>query len=191
MVVPLIDGLIGASIPPQPSACNCISFWCCFLASGPPFEILFLEHLHKDCHIKNITLVCIVGESGIGKTSMVHLGSNEERVSDACLWCSYIHIHAREVIRNETNEGTNLVCYKLAFSRDRTRLTWGFVDGWINRYESVFSDAENKNPSFWTSLFTLLNHGSWGSVLLFTPQSKAVAEVTGAMQTTHLDPLSD
>jgi len=39
--------------------------------------------LSDDCKINNSTLVCIVGESGIGKTSMVHLGSNEERVSDA------------------------------------------------------------------------------------------------------------
>lgn len=118
---------------------------------------------------------------------MVHLGSNEERVSDAFdarIWISMPDLMKRD-------SGTNLVCYKLALSRDRTRLTWGFVDGWINRYESFFYDAENKNPSFWTSLFTLLNHGSWGSVLLFTPKSKAVAEVTGAMQTTHLDPLSD
>lgn len=82
--------------------------------------------------------------------SIRDLGSNEERVSDACLWCSSIHIHAREVWWNETNEGTKGVCYKLALSRDRTRWMIGFVDGDASdKFFHVMESLARWWSSFW------------------------------------------
>ncbi|XP_078167850.1 disease resistance protein RGA2-like [Carex rostrata] len=148
--------------------------------------------LADDFNRNNLTVVCIVGESGIGKTSIVQLIYSEERILD--------YFDARMLITMPEKSDETRLIKKLIESvtsspcpmTEADLLEELLIDELSGtKVFVVLDDADNENPCFWNKIVTILNHSTRGSVLLVTTKSKDVAEVIGAMQTFNLDPLSD
>ncbi|KAF3322228.1 Disease resistance protein RGA2 [Carex littledalei] len=148
--------------------------------------------LSDDFNRNNLTVVCIVGESGIGKTSIVHLIYSEERVLDSFDARMFITMPEKSdetrLIKKLIESVTSSPC-PMTEADLLEELLIDELSG--TKVFVVLDDAENENPCFWNRIVTILNHSTRGSVLLVTTKSKDVAEVIGAMQTYYLDPLSD
>ncbi|RCV10322.1 hypothetical protein SETIT_2G103000v2 [Setaria italica] len=116
---------------------------------------------------KTVTSICIVGESGMGKTELAGkftrlLAKIVEFTS--CAYCIDAPISALEEIVIEELTGKRLLL--------------------------VLEDSDSKSQYLWSYVQRLLNVCAKGSALIVTSKSNEVANLVGGMQTYYLSPLS-
>ncbi|KAF8776320.1 hypothetical protein HU200_003639 [Digitaria exilis] len=114
-----------------------------------------------------VTWICIVGESGMGKTDLVHrikrlLGQIVEFTT-----CSYCYDSPLSVLEE-------IVIQELTGKK----------------FLLVLDDCDNEIPHLWNDLRKIFNVCSKGSSVIITTKSKQVADLVGAMQICYLNSLS-
>ncbi len=133
---------------------------------------------------KSLTSICIVGESGMGKTELLREIYNDEMIFQG--------FHLRIWINMCDNKGllekiiefiTCAYCYD-APSSILEETVREELNG--KRFLLVLDDADIENRCFWSDLWKLANLGAVGSALIVTTRSKEVAKLFGAMQTYYL-----
>lgn len=142
----------------------------------------------------NVSVIPIVGIGGLGKTTVVKLAYNDERVVerfDLRMWVSSISEDfsvgkvVEKILRSATGESFG----HLDIDQMQRRLS-EVLDG--TRYLLVLDDVWNKDRIKWMDLRELLMKCSSGSKIVVTTRSKAVAVVTSTSEAYYdLTGLSD
>ncbi|KAJ1288856.1 hypothetical protein BS78_02G120000 [Paspalum vaginatum] len=135
-----------------------------------------------------VTSVCIVGDSGMGKTELVRRIYSNEMVLDAFDLRMWAYMFDKKRLLGKILEFTTCAhCSDAPISV----LEEIVIEELMNkRLLLVLEDSDMKSTHFWDYLQSLLNVCSKGSALIVTTTSKEAANLMGAMQTFYLDPLS-
>uniref|UniRef100_A0A0D9WXL6 TF-B3 domain-containing protein n=1 Tax=Leersia perrieri TaxID=77586 RepID=A0A0D9WXL6_9ORYZ len=134
-----------------------------------------------------LTSICIVGESGIGKTELLHEIYNDEKVLEGFHRRIWINMHDKKKLL-EITEFTTCAYFYDAPSSILEATVREELNG--KRFLLVLDDVDIQNPCFWSDVWKLANVGAVGSTLIVTTRSKEVAKLFGAMQTYYLGSLS-
>ncbi|KAJ3676153.1 hypothetical protein LUZ60_003565 [Juncus effusus] len=150
---------------------------------------LLLSH---DYNSQFITVICIVGPNGIGKTTMLHLINNDKRVFDAFERRLFIRISEncdqkrlmKDIIESLTSSPCDIT--------EPETLEGILKDELINKKILFLLDAvERGKKIFWNNIWMLLSGAAKGSVVLATAQRNEVANVMGAIHCYQLKCLPD
>ncbi|XP_058079065.1 putative disease resistance protein RGA3 [Magnolia sinica] len=139
-----------------------------------------------------ISVVCIVGMAGIGKTSLVRLLYNDERVKEHFelrMWvCVSEDFDVRRVTRaivesaaEKSPEATELD----PLQRSLEKILYG------RRFLLVLDDVWSESSADWDMLRAPFRAGAWGSKIIVTTRSERVSSIMGTVPSYHLDTLSD
>lgn len=151
--------------------------------------------LMKSCDEEDreaVSFLPIVGLGGLGKTTLVKLVYNDDRVAqnfDIRMWVSVSEDFSlsrviEKILRSATGESFgHLDMEQLQEHLNRVLCS--------RRYLLVLDDVWNQDQHKWKNLRELLMSGREGSRVLVTTRSKTVAEITGTTTAYSLSGLSD
>jgi len=135
-----------------------------------------------------VTYACIVGESGMGKTELVHRIYNNRMVLDTFDLRIWLQMCGKKRLLGKIVELTTCAsCGDASISVLEEIVIEELTS---KRLLLVLDDSEIKSKYFWGYLRKLLNVCAKGSTVIVTTKSKEVANHIGAMQTFYLSPLS-
>lgn len=152
--------------------------------------LLSLNNYNNDDHLD---VIPIVGIGGLGKTTVVKLAYNDERVIQRFglrMWISSFSEHftigktVEKILKSATGESFG----HLDMDQMQHRLAC-VLNG--TRYLLVLDDVWNVDRIKWMDLRELLMNCSSGSKIIVTTRSKAVAVVTSTRDAYNLTGLSD
>jgi Leucine-rich repeat (LRR) protein len=137
---------------------------------------------------QKVTSACIVGESGMGKTELVHRIYNNRMVLDTFDLRIWLQMCGKKRLLGKIVELTTCAsCGDASISVLEEIVIEELTS---KRLLLVLDDSEIKSKYFWGYLRKLLNVCAKGSTVIVTTKSKEVANHIGAMQTFYLSPLS-
>ncbi|KAL7225413.1 hypothetical protein ACSBR1_020731 [Camellia fascicularis] len=141
----------------------------------------------------NVSVIPIVGLGGLGKTTLVKLVYNDERVVknfDLRMWvCVSEDFNLKQIIEKVVRSATGESCGHLDMDQMQARLR-DVLDA--QKYLLVLDDVWNDDCNKWMELRDLLINGTSGSKIVVTTRSKTVATITGTVNSTYnLRGLSD
>lgn len=135
-----------------------------------------------------VTSACIVGESGMGKTELVHRIYNNRMILDTFDLRIWLHMCDKKRLLGKIVELTTFAsCGDASISVLEEIVIEELAS---KRLLLVLDDSEIKDQYFWGYLWKLLNVCAKGSAVIVTTKSMVDANQTGAMQTFYLSPLS-
>ncbi|OQU88839.1 hypothetical protein SORBI_3002G104400 [Sorghum bicolor] len=135
-----------------------------------------------------VTSACIVGESGMGKTELVHQIYNNRMIFDTFDLRIWLNMCDKKRLLGKIVELTTCAsCSDASISVLEEIVIEELTS---KRLLLVLDDSEIKSQYFWGYIRKLLNVCAKGSAVIVTTKSKEVANQIGAMQTFYLSPLS-
>ncbi|KAI3474325.1 hypothetical protein Pfo_029148 [Paulownia fortunei] len=137
-------------------------------------------------------VIPIVGIGGLGKTTVVKLAYNDDRVIrnfDLGMWISVSEdLSVGKVVEKILKSATGESFGHLDMDQMQSRLADVLND---KRYLLVLDDVWNEDRNKWMDLRELLMNCHAGSKIIVTTRSKAVAMITGTIPPYNLTGLSD
>ncbi|KAG8367837.1 hypothetical protein BUALT_Bualt16G0114200 [Buddleja alternifolia] len=141
---------------------------------------------------ENVSVIPIVGIGGLGKTTLVKLAYNDDRVIqrfDLGMWVSVSEdFSVGKVVEKILKSATGESFDHLDMDRMQSRLAHVLNE---KRYLLVLDDVWNEDRNKWMDLRELLMNCRSGSKIIVTTRSKAVATITSTVPTYNLTGLSD
>ncbi|RLN35214.1 NBS-LRR-like resistance protein [Panicum miliaceum] len=135
-----------------------------------------------------VTSICIVGESGMGKTELVHGIYNDQMILDAFNLRIWVYMCDKKRLLEKIAEFTTCAYCSNAPISVLEEIVMEELSG--KRLLLVLDDSDIENHYFWGDVRKLLSVCAKGSALIVTTKSNDVAKLVGAMQTFYLSPLS-
>ncbi|CAN6165813.1 unnamed protein product [Urochloa humidicola] len=135
-----------------------------------------------------ITSICIVGESGMGKTELVHQIYNNQMILDAFNLRIWVCMCDKKRLLEKIAEYTNCAYCSNAPISVVEEIVMEELAG--KRLLLVLDDSDIESHYFWSDLRKLLSVCANGSALIVTTTSNEVAFLVGAMKTFYLSSLS-
>uniref|UniRef100_A0A0E0KPT9 Uncharacterized protein n=1 Tax=Oryza punctata TaxID=4537 RepID=A0A0E0KPT9_ORYPU len=156
-------------------------------------ERIIKEILCDTNHVNSCTIICIVAGSGLGKTSLLHVLHNDQRILDA--FDKRIWIHMTDKF-DKLKFFWKIVEYAIHDHCHITNLSFleEMVKEELADKKCLFflDDAEIEDRDFWFSALQVLNSGTKGNVVVIATTSTTVAACTGgATHSYYLNPLSE
>uniref|UniRef100_A0A0E0LJ93 TF-B3 domain-containing protein n=1 Tax=Oryza punctata TaxID=4537 RepID=A0A0E0LJ93_ORYPU len=137
---------------------------------------------------QSLTSICIFGESGTGKTELLHEIYNDQMILEGFHLRIWINMCDKKRLLEKIIEFTTCAyCYD-APSSILEETVREELNG--KRFLLVLNDADIEKQCFWTDVWKLANVGAAGSAFIVTTRSKEVASVFGAMETYDMNILS-
>uniref|UniRef100_A0A0E0Q6J7 TF-B3 domain-containing protein n=1 Tax=Oryza rufipogon TaxID=4529 RepID=A0A0E0Q6J7_ORYRU len=137
---------------------------------------------------QSLTSICIFGESGTGKTELLHEIYNDQKILEGFHLRIWINMCDKKRLLEKIIEFTACAyCYD-APSSILEETVREELNG--KRFLLVLNDADIENQCFWTDVWKVSNVGAAGSALIVTTRSKEVASLFGAMKPYYMNPLS-
>ncbi|KAL7137585.1 hypothetical protein ABFS83_10G102800 [Erythranthe nasuta] len=142
---------------------------------------------------EEITILPVIGAGGLGKTTLVRLVYNDQRVVehfDKMIW----------VCVSDNFDLTTLLKAMIEFAAESAATDLANLDTLQHRlreflnpkkYLLVLDDVWNENQAKWSELKNVLACGSTGSSIIVTTRLKEVADIMGTLPAHHLSRLSD
>lgn len=151
-----------------------------------------IELLLSSQSVDNVSVVPIVGLGGLGKTTVVKLVYNDDRVVQnfnlkmwVCISKDFnLKVIVEKIIRSATWENFG----HLDMDQLQTRLREVLNS---KRYLLVLDDLWNDDLNKWIELRNLLTSSTSGSKIVVTTRSKSVARITGSVSPYNLSGLSE
>jgi len=135
-----------------------------------------------------VTSICVVGESGMGKTELVHQVFNDQMILDAFDMRIWVYIRDKKgLLGNIAEYVTCAYCSNSSISV-LEEIVLEELTG--KRLLLVLDDSGIESQYFWGDLRKLLSVCAKGSALIVTTKNMEVANLVGAMQTCYLSSLS-
>ncbi|KAK6135867.1 hypothetical protein DH2020_030354 [Rehmannia glutinosa] len=145
-----------------------------------------------DCENEEVLVISIVGIGGLGKTTVVKLAYNDDRVIqsfDLGMWVSVSEdFRVGKVVEKILKSATGESLGHLDMDQMQRRLVDVLSD---KKYLLVLDDVWNDDRNKWMDLMELLKNGRAGSKIIVTTRSKAVATITCTTSPYNLTGLSD
>ncbi|KAK6156199.1 hypothetical protein DH2020_010447 [Rehmannia glutinosa] len=133
----------------------------------------------SDCENEEVLVISIVGIGGLGKTTVVKLAYNDDRVIqsfDLGMWVSVSEdFRVGKVVEKILKSTTGESLGHLDMDQMQRRLVDVLSD---KKYLLVLDDVWNDDRNKWMDLMELLKNGRAGSKIIVTTRSKAVATIT-------------
>ncbi|KAL0337906.1 UNVERIFIED_CONTAM: putative disease resistance protein RGA1 [Sesamum calycinum] len=141
---------------------------------------------------EDVSVIPVVGIGGLGKTTVVKLAYNDDRVVqsfDLGMWVSVSEdFGVVKVVEKILKSATGENLAHLDMDQMQSRLA-GVLNN--KKYLLVLDDVWNEDRNKWMDLRELLMNGRTGSKIIVTTRSKAVALITGTTSPYNLAGLSD
>ncbi|KAL0334358.1 UNVERIFIED_CONTAM: putative disease resistance protein RGA1 [Sesamum angustifolium] len=141
---------------------------------------------------EDVSVIPVVGIGGLGKTTVVKLAYNDDRVVqsfDLGMWVSVSEdFGVVKVVEKILKSATGENLAHLDMDQMQSRLA-GVLNN--KKYLLVMDDVWNEDRNKWMDLRELLMNGRTGSKIIVTTRSKAVALITGTTSPYNLAGLSD
>jgi len=135
-----------------------------------------------------VTSICIVGESGMGKTDLVHRIYNNKLILDTFDLRIWVPACDKKRLLEKIVEFTTFsYCCDSPMSVLKEILIEELTG---KRFLLVLDDCDYESSQFWNELLKLFNVCSKGSAVITTTKNKEVANHVGATQTYYLSSLS-
>lgn len=135
-----------------------------------------------------VTSICIVGESGMGKTELVHRIYNDQMILDAFNLRIWVYMCDKKRLLEKIAEFTTCAYCSNAPTSVLEEIVMEELSG--KRLLLVLDDSDIESHYFWGDVRKLLSVSAKGSALIVTTKSNNVAKLVGAMQTFYLSPIS-
>nr|XP_048329703.1 disease resistance protein RGA2-like [Ziziphus jujuba var. spinosa] len=146
-------------------------------------KMAIIEYL-MDAEIEeNVGVIPIVGNGGLGKTTLAQIVFNDEKVEkhfDLRMWVYVsqsfnVKLLVEKIIKSATNKGMEIL------EMDQLqKVLQKEING--KRYLLVLDDVWNENSEIWLSLKILLSNCGKGSRIIITTRSLVVGEMTSRMK---------
>ncbi|CAL5066073.1 unnamed protein product [Urochloa decumbens] len=134
------------------------------------------------------TSMCIVGESGMGKTELVHRIYSNQMILDTFNLRIWVNMCDEKRLLCKIVEFTTCAYCTDAPIRVLEEIVIEELTG--KRLLLVLDDFEKKSQYFWSYVQSLLNVCAKGSALIVTTKRNEVGNLVGAMQTCYLSSVS-
>ncbi|XP_025803328.1 putative disease resistance protein RGA3 isoform X2 [Panicum hallii] len=135
-----------------------------------------------------VTSICIVGESGMGKTELVHRIYNDQMILDAFNLRIWVYMCDKRGLLEKIAEFTTCAYCSNAPISVLEEIVMEELSG--KRLLLVLDDSDVESHYFWGDVRKLLSVCAKGSALIVTTKSSDIAKLIGAMQTFYLSPVS-
>uniref|UniRef100_A0A0A9BT19 AP2/ERF domain-containing protein n=1 Tax=Arundo donax TaxID=35708 RepID=A0A0A9BT19_ARUDO len=136
-----------------------------------------------------VTAICIVGESGMGKSELVRHIYNDQMIFDAFDLRIWVYVcDNKKMLFGKIIEFTTCAYYHDAPLGILEEIVVEELTG--KRFLLVLDDSGIESQYFWSDVRRILNVGAKGSALIVTTKSTEVASLVGAIQTCYLSCLS-
>ncbi|XP_022889154.1 putative disease resistance protein At3g14460, partial [Olea europaea var. sylvestris] len=152
-------------------------------------EILFDDESNDN----SISVIPIVGMGGVGKTTLVQLVYNDERLKDkfdlkawACVSDDFNAVSVTKAILEEVSSGGR--CDSENFDKLQVKLKENLSD---KKFLVVLDDIWNENYGDWDILRRPFLAGKPGSKIIITTRQEGVAKVMSKIPAYHLNLLSE
>ncbi|TVU39679.1 hypothetical protein EJB05_13111, partial [Eragrostis curvula] len=140
---------------------------------------------------QGVTSICIVGESGMGKTEMVHRIYNDPMILDTFnlrIWIPEFTVCDKKSLLVKIMEFTTCTYFSDASMSVLEDIVIEELTG--KRLLLVLEDSDVENKKFWGDVRRLINVSAKGSGLIITTKNKEVPNLVSAIETCYLNSLS-
>ncbi|KAL6639048.1 hypothetical protein ACP70R_022778 [Stipagrostis hirtigluma subsp. patula] len=135
----------------------------------------------------DITRICIVGESGMGKTELVSQIYSGPLILDAFNLRIWVYMSDKKrLLQNIIEFSTGTFCGDAPLSI-LEEIVIEELTG--KRFLLVLDNYDSENQYFWNYVQKLLNGGAKGSTVIVITKSREVANLVGSMKTCYLSSL--
>jgi len=147
--------------------------------------------LHSNTE-ENVSVIPVVGIGGLGKTTLVQLVYNSEKIRrhfELRIWvCVSEVFDVKLIVQKILESATNTKCDGLEMDSLLTRLGKE-IDG--KKFLLILDDVWNDNRERWLKLRDLLMGGARGSKVVVTTRTQLIATITGTAKPYFLRSLSE
>ncbi|KAK9289623.1 hypothetical protein L1049_007781 [Liquidambar formosana] len=151
-----------------------------------------VELLLSSSDHESLSVIPIVGLGGLGKTTLVKLVYNDERIVrnfELRLWvCVSQEFDLKKLLEKIIKSGTGANCGYLELDQLQTCLRDNLN---AKKFLIILDDVWNDDPTKWIELRNLLSDGANGSKIIVTTRSTVVASIMGTTQSYNLKGLSN
>ncbi|KAF9661539.1 hypothetical protein SADUNF_Sadunf19G0079300 [Salix dunnii] len=147
--------------------------------------------LHSNTE-ENVSVIPVVGIGGLGKTTLVQLVYNAEKIRrhfELRIWVCVSHVFdVKLIVQKIIESATNTKCDTLEMDSLLTRLGKE-ING--KKFLLILDDVWNDNRERWLKLRALLMGGARGSKVVVTTRTQLIATITGTEKPYFLRNLSE
>ncbi|KAF9625763.1 hypothetical protein IFM89_026903 [Coptis chinensis] len=164
----------------------------CVFGRNDDKEIVISSLLSDESDGKSVAVIPIVGMGGLGKTTLVQLVYNDEKVQkhfELRMWVCVLEDFdvrriTKAIIESATGSQSDLLDMDLMQRRLQSML-------YGKRFLLVLDDVWNENHTDWDTLKVPLNVAAEGSKIIVTTRSKMVSLIMGTVKAHHLEGLQN